>query len=44
MKASLGDSGIKLSTVFARCMPFIGAMLAATALLIAFPGLVTVLL
>lgn len=44
VKASLGESGIRLSTVFAGCMPFVAAMLAVTALLIAFPGLVTILL
>ena len=44
VKASLGNHAIKLTTVFAGCMPFIVAMLAVTALLIAFPGLVTVLL
>jgi C4-dicarboxylate transporter, DctM subunit len=44
VKASLADQGIKLSTVFAGCVPFIIAMLAVTGLLIAFPKLVTILL
>lgn len=44
VKASLADQRIKLSTVFAGCLPFIAAMLAVTALLIAFPKLVTILL
>lgn len=44
VKASLADQRIKLSTVFAGCMPFIFAMLAVTALLIAFPKIVTILL
>lgn len=44
VKASLADQRIKLSTVFAGCFPFIAAMLGVTALLIAFPKLVTILL
>jgi len=44
VKASLADQRIKLSTVFAGCVPFIVAMLAVTGLLIAFPKLVTILL
>lgn len=44
VKASLADERIRLSTVFAGCIPFVGAMLAVTLLLIAFPKLVTVLL
>lgn len=44
VKASLSDDRIRLSTVFAGCMPFVGAMLAVTVLLIVFPKLVTILL
>jgi len=43
VKASLADSRIRLSTVFAGALPFVATMVAVTLLLIAFPWLVSLL-
>jgi C4-dicarboxylate transporter, DctM subunit len=41
VRSALGDNGVRLETIFAGALPYVGIMLAVLVLLIAFPALST---